>query len=73
MNRLLSFLSGAVMGGLVGAAVAIILAPSSGEDLRLQMKDRAQQIQEEVKTAADERRAELEQQLEVLRAPRKPS
>jgi gas vesicle protein len=73
MNRLLSFLSGAVMGGLVGAAVAIILAPSSGEDLRLQMKDRAQQIQEEVKTAAVERRAELEQQLEVLRAPRKPS
>ena len=73
MNRLLSFLSGAVMGALVGVTVAILLAPSSGEELRLQMKSRAQQIQEDVKSAATERRTELEQQLETLRTPRQPS
>lgn len=66
-----SFLMGLILGGLVGAAVALLLTPSSGEDLRLQVQDRAQQFQTEVKHAAEVRRAELEQQLAELRTPRK--
>ena len=70
MRRFFSFLIGAVIGGLVGAIAAILLAPASGNDLRTQLRDRVLQIQEEVKAAAVTRRAELEQQLAALRAPR---
>ena len=71
MRRFLSFLAGALVGGLVGAAVAILLAPVSGSDLRSQLRDRALKMQDEVKAAAAARRLELEQQLAALRAPRK--
>ena len=70
MKGVMSFLSGAIMGGLVGATLALLFAPASGEQLRLQMQERADQIQQEVKQAAETRRIELEQQLAELRAPR---
>ncbi|OGO25457.1 MAG: hypothetical protein A2W33_07115 [Chloroflexi bacterium RBG_16_52_11] len=69
MNRMLSFLVGAVLGGLVGATMALLLAPASGEALRSQMRDRAVALQDEVKRAAMEKRAEMEQQLAALRSP----
>jgi gas vesicle protein len=71
MRKFLSFLVGAVLGGLAGATTAILLAPAAGSDLRIQLRDRALRIQEEVKAAAAARRIELEQQLAALRAPRK--
>lgn len=70
MKGVISFLSGAIMGGLVGATLALLFAPASGEQLRLQMQERADRIQQEVKQAAETRRIELEQQLAELRAPR---
>jgi len=70
MKGVMSFLSGAIMGGLVGATLALLFAPASGEQLRLQMQERADQIQQEVKQAAETRRIELEQQLAELRTPR---
>jgi gas vesicle protein len=73
MKRALNFLSGTLMGGLVGATVAILLAPASGEELRNQMRARAERIQAEVNQAAAQRRAELERQLAALRAPQKPN
>lgn len=71
MRGVLSFLSGAALGLVVGASLAILLAPSSGNELRKQMQERAERIQLEVREAAEARRQELEQQLETLRAPRK--
>lgn len=71
MKGVMSFLSGAVMGGLVGATLAILFAPASGEELRNQLRERADHIQDEVKEAAASRRAELEQQLAVMRSPEK--
>jgi gas vesicle protein len=70
MRRTFSFLYGAFIGSLIGAAFGLLMAPGSGEDVRKQMKDRAEQIQLEVKNAAAARRAEMEKQLETLRAPR---
>jgi gas vesicle protein len=32
-----SFLAGVVIGGLIGAAIGLLLAPASGEDLREQV------------------------------------
>ncbi|HSO27753.1 MAG TPA: YtxH domain-containing protein [Anaerolineales bacterium] len=73
MRSLTRFLSGAVLGALVGAGIAILFAPASGEDLRSEMQNRAERIQIEVEQAAAQRRAELEQQLAQLRAPNKPA
>jgi gas vesicle protein len=72
MKGFISFLVGLLMGGLVGATLAVLLAPTSGADLRGQIQDRAQRIQLDVKEAASTRRAELEQQLAALRSPNKP-
>lgn len=36
MNKLFSFLAGAMSGALVGGVSAILLAPASGEELRTQ-------------------------------------
>jgi gas vesicle protein len=72
MKGFISFLVGLAMGGLVGLTVAILLAPTSGAELRGQIQERAQRIQMDVKEAASTRRAELEQQLASLRSPSKP-
>jgi gas vesicle protein len=70
MQKFVSFFTGAVIGGLVGVTLALLLAPYSGDELRFQMQGRAQRLQGEIKVAADARRAELERQLAALRAPR---
>lgn len=69
MRRMLSFLLGAAGGALVGATLAILLAPDSGENLRGELRDRAKRFGEELQEAANQRRAELEHQLETLRRP----
>lgn len=70
MNRGLNFLMGAVIGGFIGAAIAILVAPYSGEELRAEIAARSDRIRSEVSQASSERRAELERQLAALRAPR---
>jgi gas vesicle protein len=70
MNKFINFVAGATLGALVGASVSILLAPVSGEELQAQIKAQVEQIQLEVKNAATERRAELEEQLSTLRQPR---
>jgi gas vesicle protein len=73
MRKALSFLSGATLGALVGSTFAILFAPVSGEELRAQMRARAERIQSEVNQAASQRRMELERQLAALRTPKGPS
>jgi gas vesicle protein len=72
MSRLFSFLIGVVIGGVVGAGTALLLAPASGSQLQSQMRERADYIQLEVRKAASEKRVELEQQLAALRTPTSP-
>jgi gas vesicle protein len=72
MRSATRFLEGFVLGGLVGVVVALLFAPSSGEELRMQMQNEAARIRSEVSDAARARRAELEDQLAALRAPRQP-
>ena len=45
-NDLGAFLAGFVIGGLVGAATALILAPQSGEETRTQIASRSQDLRE---------------------------
>jgi gas vesicle protein len=73
MKRTLSFLSGVLTGAVVGGALAILMAPASGQELRTRMRARAESIQAEVQQAAAQRRAELERQLAALRRPQTPA
>ena len=69
MRRVFSFITGIFMGGVVGAMVAILLAPASGEEVREQIQERSIRLKDDIKAVAEARRAELERELTALRAP----
>lgn len=69
MRRLFGFVLGLAGGALVGATLAILLAPASGEDLRSELRNRASRFRDELQQAAAQRRTELERQLEAMRHP----
>jgi gas vesicle protein len=71
MKRFMAFMMGVMMGSLVGATIALLLAPASGEEIRLQMQERADRLGAEIRKAATDRRKELEEQLAAMRAPQK--
>jgi gas vesicle protein len=71
MRKVINFLSGVIVGGLVGATLALLLTPSSGEQWRSQLQERVSRIRADVNQAAANRRADLEAQLAKLRAPQK--
>ncbi len=69
MRKLMSFLAGATVGALVGATLSVLMAPQSGEELRGEIRERANRFRAELEEAAHERRTELEHQLEMMRRP----
>ena len=68
MRKFGSFMLGAILGGLISSSLVILLTPESGEDLRDKIEARFKDIIDEVNRAADEKRAELEEQLQTLRS-----
>lgn len=70
MKKALSFIIGAVVGGLVGATLAMLFAPESGSELRAQIRDRAGSFGEEIRLAVASKRIELQDRLESMRAPK---
>jgi gas vesicle protein len=69
MKKAMSFIFGAVIGGVIGGITALLLAPYSGEELQTVIKNEVDKIQIEIKEAAQKKRAELEEQLEELIHP----
>ena len=67
MQRFFSFLAGVFSGLIVGAVVALLLAPMSGDDLRKQMQERSNELVSEVKSAVEEERKKLQDELESLK------
>lgn len=67
MNRATNFIVGAMIGGLVGAVLALLFAPKAGAELRQDIVDYADQVQTEIRQAAVSKRQELEAQLASLR------
>jgi len=55
-----AFLAGFVVGGLVGAAAALLLAPQSGEETRTLIRDKSIELKGQVETTASEARAKAE-------------
>ncbi|KAF0107736.1 MAG: hypothetical protein FD146_1367 [Anaerolineaceae bacterium] len=70
MKRTFSFIIGILTGGLVGATLALLFAPSSGEELRGQIRDRSEGLVSDIRQAASSKRIELQERLETLRAPK---
>jgi gas vesicle protein len=62
-----NFMAGLILGGLVGAVTALILAPDTGAQLRQDLRRELDDILTEGRKAAADRRAELEAQLAQLR------
>jgi len=68
-----AFLAGFIVGGLVGAATALILAPQSGERTRTQireksieLRDRAEDLAEDARLRADEAAEEARRRADEL-------
>lgn len=69
MRKMLGFLVGLFVGGLVGAAFALLFAPESGDSFRGKFEQRTSGFFGEIRSAVEERRKALEDQLASMRSP----
>lgn len=67
MRKIANFMSGSFFGALIGVTLALLLTPSSGDELRDTAQGRLNSFLDEIRHAAADRRAELEAQLEALK------
>lgn len=63
-----AFVSGFMIGGLVGAAVALLLAPQSGEETRTLIRDKSIELRDQVEQTATEARTRAEEIAKDARA-----
>lgn len=68
MRRFGNFVVGAFIGGVIGSTLALLFAPTAGENARTEIVNYFTHIKDELNRAADEKRAELVAQLESLRS-----
>lgn len=66
MNKILSFIAGVMCGAVVGATVALLLAPASGEELRGEVVHRWEEALDEARLAMEETRRDLQAQFEMM-------
>jgi gas vesicle protein len=62
-----AFLSGFIVGGLIGAAVALLMAPQSGEETRVMIRDRSIELKDKAVEAAEDARMRAEAAAEEAR------
>lgn len=72
MRRFMNFLAGALCGALVGAVTALLLAPTSGEELQARISDQMKSMSDEIRAAYENRVAQLEAELSSLRKAPEP-
>lgn len=68
MRKMFSFIIGTLLGGLVGATLALIFAPASGSELREELRMRFNAFGAEVRRAIENKRLELQDRIEILRS-----
>jgi gas vesicle protein len=64
MNKVFSFLAGALCGALIGSTTALLLTPASGEQLKANAINRWQTAVADAKQAMTDKQRELELQFE---------
>ena len=69
MKKAMAFIFGAVLGGVLGGLTALLLAPYSGEEFRSVIEKSVDNIQIEIKEAAQQKRIELEELLQEFINP----
>ena len=62
-----SFFTGFIVGALIGAASALLLAPQSGEETRTQIRERGIELKEKAEETYTEALAKLEATTEDIR------
>jgi gas vesicle protein len=72
MRKLLSLLTGLGLGAAFGAAMVLLFAPTSGEQLVANLKQGWQETLDEARKASEQRRLELEAQLLDMQKKRLP-
>lgn len=70
MSKFVSFLNGLIIGSIAGVAIGLLMAPKSGQEMRDELKHEVDEILEEGRQATEQRRRELENQLNQLRDER---
>jgi gas vesicle protein len=66
-NDFVSFLAGMVIGGLVGAAAAMLLAPQSGEETRALIRDKGIELKDKAVDVGQDMQLRAEKALETTR------
>jgi gas vesicle protein len=67
MQRFFNFIAGITVGALVGALAALLMTPSSGNEVRENIQNRADGLMSELKSAVADERRRLEVELEALK------
>jgi gas vesicle protein len=63
-----SFFTGLAIGGVIGAAAALLMAPQSGESTRAEIRERGSEIQEKAEATYARMQVQLQSALSDLRA-----
>ena len=67
MRKIGYFLFGSLLGSLIGAGIALLFSPTSGSEIRGNIRSYTMHTVDEVKNAALQKRDELQKQLEQMR------
>lgn len=67
MKKLFAFVGGLINGAIVGAVATLLLTPQSGQQLREQARQRYNDMLEEGRKAAEQRREEVMADFETLK------
>ena len=62
-----SFLAGFLIGGLIGAGVALLMAPQSGEETREMIRDKSIELRDRAYETAEQARDRAEQMAQQAR------
>ena len=66
MNKAMNFMAGALCGALVGGVAALLLAPTSGEELRSDVTTRWEEALAEAHKAMEDTRRQMQEQFEQM-------
>ena len=67
MRKAMSFILGAIFGGIVGGATILLLAPGSGTETQTAIQEKFNNLRIELGNAIAEKRAALESELQEYR------